>query len=141
MSQLSKSANAVDQHIGTRIRTRRLALGISQEELGNALGLTFQQVQKYEKGANRVGGSRLYRIAEILQVEVGFFYEGLEAIKTRANDPETQAIEAFSASAEGITIARAFVRIKSPDVRQVVVKAIRELAQALEPAAELQAAE
>lgn len=136
-----KSPNTIDQHIGARIRARRLALGISQDKLGEALGLTFQQVQKYEKGTNRVGGSRLYAIAAFLEVDVGFFYQGLDAIKTRAPDEETQAIEAFSTSAEGITIARALVRIKSPHVRQVVVKAIRELAQALTPEAELQAAE
>jgi transcriptional regulator with XRE-family HTH domain len=71
-----KSPNPVDKHVGRRVRMRRMMLAMSQEKLGNALGLTFQQVQKYEKGTNRIGASRLQQISHILQVPVAFFFEG-----------------------------------------------------------------
>src|SRR5262252_9255692 len=74
--QRKKAPNAIDQHVGSRVRMRRLMLAMSQEKLGGALGLTFQQVQKYEKGANRIGASRLQQISHILQVPVAFFFEG-----------------------------------------------------------------
>ena len=73
---VKRIANPVDKHVGSRIRMRRLMLGMSQEKLGNGLGLTFQQVQKYEKGTNRIGAGRLQRISELLQVPVPFFFEG-----------------------------------------------------------------
>src|SRR5262252_3005385 len=71
-----KAPNPIDQHVGRRVRMRRLMLAMSQEKLGDALGLTFQQVQKYEKGANRIGASRLEQISHILQVPIEFFFEG-----------------------------------------------------------------
>ena len=71
-----KSPNPVDKHVGSRVRMRRIMLGMSQEKLGEALGLTFQQVQKYEKGTNRVGASRIQQICEILQIPVSFLFEG-----------------------------------------------------------------
>jgi transcriptional regulator with XRE-family HTH domain len=71
-----KVPNPIDRHVGSRVRMRRMMLGMSQEKLGDALGLTFQQVQKYEKGANRIGASRLQQISQILQVPVSFFFEG-----------------------------------------------------------------
>jgi len=71
-----KAPNPIDKHVGSRVRMRRMMLSMSQEKLGDALGLTFQQVQKYEKGTNRVGASRLQQIAQILQVPVSFFFEG-----------------------------------------------------------------
>src|ERR1700754_4961781 len=74
-----KAPNPTDKHVGSRVRMRRMMLGMSQEKLGDALGLTFQQVQKYEKGANRIGASRLQQIAQILQVPVSFFFEGARA--------------------------------------------------------------
>jgi transcriptional regulator with XRE-family HTH domain len=72
-----KAPNPIDQHVGSRVRMRRLMLAMSQEKLGAALGLTFQQVQKYERGTNRIGASRLQQISQILQVPVAFFFEGL----------------------------------------------------------------
>ena len=72
----TKAPNPVDKYVGSRVRMRRIMLGMSQEKLGEALGLTFQQVQKYEKGTNRVGASRLQQISEILQVPVSFLFEG-----------------------------------------------------------------
>ena len=80
-----KSPNPIDKHVGSRVRMRRMMLSMSQEKLGDALGVTFQQVQKYEKGANRIGASRLHHIARILQVPVAFFFEGapdLQAVCT-----------------------------------------------------------
>ena len=74
-----KAPNPIDKHVGSRVRMRRMMLGMSQEKLGDALGLTFQQVQKYEKGANRIGASRLQQISLILQVPVSFFFEGAPA--------------------------------------------------------------
>src|SRR3954468_15383406 len=71
-----KPPNPIDRHVGSRVRMRRMMIGMSQERLGDALGLTFQQVQKYEKGTNRIGASRLQQIAEILQVPVSYFFEG-----------------------------------------------------------------
>src|SRR6187431_2424895 len=71
-----KAPNPTDKHVGARVRMRRIMLGMSQEKLGDALGLTFQQVQKYEKGTNRIGASRLQQISDILKVPVSFFFEG-----------------------------------------------------------------
>ena len=71
-----KAPNPIDKHVGSRVRMRRMMLGMSQEKLGDALALTFQQVQKYEKGTNRIGASRLQQISQILQVPVAFFFEG-----------------------------------------------------------------
>src|SRR5271163_3010052 len=75
-----KAPNPIDKHVGSRVRMRRMMLGMSQEKLGNALGLTFQQVQKYEKGTNRIGASRLQQIAHIVQVPVAFFFEGAPTV-------------------------------------------------------------
>ena len=74
---MSKAPNPVDKYVGSRVRMRRIMLGMSQEKLGEALGLTFQQIQKYEKGTNRVGASRIQQISEILQVPVSFLFEGV----------------------------------------------------------------
>ena len=78
-----KAPNPIDKHVGSRVRMRRMMLGMSQEKLGNNLGLTFQQVQKYEKGTNRIGASRLQQISQILQVPVSFFFEGARPTPTR----------------------------------------------------------
>jgi transcriptional regulator with XRE-family HTH domain len=78
-----KAPNPTDHHVGSRVRMRRMMLGMSQEKLGGALGLTFQQVQKYEKGTNRIGASRLQQISHILQVPVEFFFEGALSMRHR----------------------------------------------------------
>src|ERR1700737_2070799 len=75
-----KAPNPIDKHVGSRVRMRRMMLAMSQEKLGDALGLTFQQVQKYEKGTNRIGASRLQQISQILQVPVEFFFEGSPSV-------------------------------------------------------------
>jgi transcriptional regulator with XRE-family HTH domain len=79
---LTKAPNPVDRHVGSRVRMRRMLIGMSQEKLGEALGITFQQIQKYEKGTNRIGASRLHHIARVLGVPVEFFYEGAPEIGT-----------------------------------------------------------
>src|SRR4030088_1756397 len=103
-----KALNSIDKHVGSRVRTRRMMLGMSQTTLGDALGITFQQVQKYEKGTNRVSASRLQHISHILQVPVPFFFEGaphppgqLEGI---GNLPSPAYASDFLASTDGLAL-------------------------------------
>src|SRR6478672_7051744 len=91
MMMAKKAPNPTDKHVGARVRMRRMMLGMSQEKLGDALGLTFQQVQKYEKGANRIGASRLQQISQILQVPVSLFFEGVPAQRAERTDGITEA--------------------------------------------------
>lgn len=126
----SQSLNPVDKHIGSRIRMRRNELRISQEKLGEAVGLTFQQIQKYEKGVNGVRGSRMAQIARVLQVDVEFFYQGAPGSNGR-NAPVTSTMDDFVATQDGLTIARAFVRIKNPVVRNIIARSIMRLSEAL----------
>ncbi len=127
-----KKPNPVDTHVGSRVRLRRMLLGMSQERLGNAMGLTFQQVQKYEKGVNRIGASRLFHISRILDVPVQFFFE--EAPQTDGAavagmaEPESETfILEFLNSREGLELNRAFVKIGDPKVRKSVVDLVRAL--------------
>ena len=127
-----KKPNPVDTHVGSRVRLRRMLLGMSQERLGNAMGLTFQQVQKYEKGVNRIGASRLFHISRILDVPVQFFFE--EAPQTDGAavagmaEPESETfILEFLNSREGLELNRAFVNIGDPKVRKSVVDLVRAL--------------
>jgi transcriptional regulator with XRE-family HTH domain len=121
--------NPIDQHLGARIRMRRQQLGISQGTLGDALGVTFQQVQKYEKGLNRVGGSRLAQIAAFLQVEVGFFFQNSPG----AEGGPDSVMDEFMASKDGLIIADAFVQIADPDVRHAIAAAIALIGRAMTP--------
>src|ERR1700720_3693681 len=111
----TKAPNPVDRYVGSRVRMRRIMLGMSQEKLGDALGLTFQQVQKYEKGTNRVGASRLQQIAEILQVPVSFLFgggrRGIGGGKNSGEGPPPAYISDFLATSEGLALTRAFTRI------------------------------
>lgn len=129
---MKKSPNLVDKHVGGRVRMRRLLVGMSQEKLGEALGLTFQQVQKYEKGTNRIGASRLLKIASILGVPVAYFYEGLpheDVAQEGFSEPPTPAyMTDFLSTQEGVQLMKAFVRIKNPRVRRSVVDLVKELA-------------
>ncbi len=133
-----KEPNPVDRHVGSRVRMRRVLIGLSQEKLGDALGLTFQQVQKYEKGTNRIGASRLHQLANVLGVPVSFFYEGAPPeITTPAGlaEPDSPRYVAdFMSSTEGLQLMKAFVQIRDGRVRRRIV----DLAQALaaEPDAE-----
>jgi len=128
-----KKPNPTDVHVGGRIRLRRNMLGMSQEKLGESLGITFQQIQKYEKGTNRVGASRLQAIASILSVPVAFFFEdapGSEGSEHKglSEDSSTSFVVDFLSSAEGLQLNRAFARISNPKVRRKVIELAKVLA-------------
>jgi len=127
-----KAPNPIDKHVGSRVRMRRMMLSMSQEKLGDALGLTFQQVQKYEKGTNRIGASRLQQIAHILQVPVEFFFEGapnLHGTSVGTQDaPTATYVSDFLATSEGLSLSRAFTRIKEPRLRRRIVDLVEEIA-------------
>lgn len=127
MIENKKKPNPIDIHVGSRIRLRRTMLGMSQEKLGESLGITFQQIQKYEKGTNRIGASRLQRISEILRVPVGFFFEngGSGPI-----DGATNELNSFLSSKEGLALNKAFIAIEDPNIRQKLVALAKSLAVA-----------
>src|SRR5947208_15674993 len=111
-----KGLNPIDKHVGSRVRMRRMMLGMSQEKLGDALGLTFQQVQKYEKGTNRISASRLQQISHILQVPPAFFFEGAPSLEIQSDrmskTPSMAYVSDLLASSAGLALVEAFVRIK-----------------------------
>ena len=126
-----KQANPVDAHVGHRVRLRRMLIGMSQERLGEMLGLTFQQVQKYEKGINRIGAGRLFEVAGILGVPVSFFYEdvdGKTASTGFAEGGEPPPVMEFLSSGEGLQLSLAFMRIKDVKVRRRILDLVRSLA-------------
>ena len=132
----SRRPNPIDVHVGSRVRFRRMLLGMSQEKLGEKLGLTFQQVQKYEKGINRIGASRLFDLAQVLGVPVQFFYEeapagGAAAARARrlcARSPAENSIVEFLRSRDGLELNKAFVRISDAKARRAIVDLVRSLA-------------
>ena len=126
-----KAPNPIDKHVGSRVRMRRMMLSMSQEKLGDALGLTFQQVQKYEKGTNRIGASRLQQISQILQVSVSFFFEGAPVSGSEEGSkdaPSPAYISDFLATSEGLSLTKAFTRIKEPRIRRRIVDLVEEIA-------------
>jgi transcriptional regulator with XRE-family HTH domain len=127
----TKAPNPVDKYVGSRVRMRRIMLGMSQEKLGEALGLTFQQVQKYEKGTNRVGASRIQQISEILQVPVSFLFEGGPTGTANADGgtgPSPSFVSDFLATAEGLALTRAFTRISDAKLRRSIVELVEQIA-------------
>ena len=126
-----KAPNPIDKHVGSRVRMRRMMLSMSQEKLGDALGLTFQQVQKYEKGTNRIGASRLQQISLILQVPVSFFFEGAPSPPGRPQGlgeaPSPAYVTDFLATNDGLTLVKAFVRIQNPKLRRRIVDLVEEM--------------
>jgi transcriptional regulator with XRE-family HTH domain len=128
----TKAPNPVDKYVGSRVRMRRIMLGMSQEKLGEALGLTFQQVQKYEKGTNRVGASRIQQIAEILQVPVSFLFEGGPSGAASAGGfnegPSPSYVSDFLATSEGLALTRAFTRISDAKLRRSIVELVEQIA-------------
>src|SRR5215813_6622845 len=131
----SRRANPIDIHVGSRVRFRRMLLGMSQEKLGEKLGLTFQQVQKYEKGINRIGASRLFDLAQVLGVPVQFFYEEAPAGDPPpvvpdgfSETPAENAIVQFLRSRDGLELNKAFVRISDAKARRAIVDLVRSLA-------------
>lgn len=129
-----KEPDAVDAHVGQRIRFRRIMLGHSQEDLAKALGLTFQQVQKYEKGVNRIGASRLFAIASFLRVPVGFFFEDMQPGENQL--PEVSEAEPvnidFMTSKEAVKLCQAFSRIKDQNVRSNLIQMTNAIAGEVE---------
>jgi transcriptional regulator with XRE-family HTH domain len=118
----AKPPNPVDRHVGSRVRMRRIMLGMSQEKLGEGLGLTFQQIQKYEKGTNRIGASRIQQISEILQVPVSFLFEGSPGSSTHFGEAPSPAYVAdFLATSEGLALIRAFTRVPDIKLRRAIV--------------------
>jgi transcriptional regulator with XRE-family HTH domain len=127
-----KSPNSIDIHVGKRVRMRRKMLGMSQGKLGDALGLTFQQVQKYEKGTNRVGASRLQHIASILQVSIPFFFEGAPTLPGQASGldeaPSPAYVSDFLATSDGLSLTKAFMRISDAKLRRRIVDLVEQIA-------------
>lgn len=133
----TKAPNPVDKYVGSRVRMRRIMLGMSQEKLGEALGLTFQQVQKYEKGTNRVGASRIQQISEILQVPVSFLFEGGPGSSTKDGFSEAASpsyVSDFLATSEGLALTRAFTRITDSKLRRSIVDLVEQIAARETPA-------
>jgi len=129
---IKKPPNPVDKHVGSRVRLRRMMLGMSQEKLGDALGLTFQQVQKYEKGTNRIGASRLQHISHILQIPVPFFFEGAPQLPGQPQGigeaPWPAYVSEFLATIDGLALTTAFMKIKEPRLRRGIVALVEEIA-------------
>ncbi len=130
-----KQPNPIDIHVGSRVRLRRMMLGMSQEKLGENLGITFQQIQKYEKGTNRIGASRLQHIARVLTVPVSFFFEDAPGAVTPEPDaagmaerPSASYVVDFLSSSEGVQLNKAFIRIRDPKVRRKVIELVRAMA-------------
>jgi len=133
VKDMPKRANLVDNadsHVGGRVKLRRTELGLSQEKLGEAVGVTFQQIQKYEKGTNRIGSSRLQGIAESLGVTPSYFFDGLPEHKPAGNGtPSTAYIKKFVSSEDGKALMRAFQNISRADVRKRIVDLVDSLAK------------
>ncbi len=131
-----KRPDPIDIHVGSRVRLRRMILSMSQEKLGDQMGLTFQQIQKYEKGVNRIGASRLFQLATILKVPVDFFFEEMPGHAQPAHDPigfserPTETfIRDFLSSREGLELNRSFVQIKSNKARRAIIEMVRAVAE------------
>jgi transcriptional regulator with XRE-family HTH domain len=128
----TKAPNPVDKYVGSRVRMRRIMLGMSQEKLGEALGLTFQQIQKYEKGTNRVGASRIQQIAEVLQIPVSFLFEGGPTSSPGGDGfgegSSPAYVSDFLATSEGLALTRAFTRIGDNKLRRSIVDLVEQIA-------------
>jgi transcriptional regulator with XRE-family HTH domain len=125
-----KQANPIDAQVGNRVRIRRMLIGMSQERLGDLLGLTFQQVQKYEKGVNRIGAGRLYEVSRILGVPIDFFYDGVAPPEGGfAETGSAPPMMEFVSSGEGLQLSLAFMKIKDTKVRKRVLDLVKSLAE------------
>jgi transcriptional regulator with XRE-family HTH domain len=126
-----KVPNPIDKHVGSRVRMRRMMIGMSQEKLGEKLGITFQQIQKYEKGTNRIGASRLQQIASVLSVPVSFFFEGAPvtgAAEAASDAPTSLAyVSDFLATSDGLALTKAFMKVKDPKVRRRIVDLVEAM--------------
>src|SRR5690349_20740366 len=126
---VNKRPHPTDLHVGSRLRLRRKLLGMSQKKLGVALGITFQQAQKYEKGANRIGASRLQHMADVLQVPVHFFFEGAPGARNtvRKTDP-ARYVSDFLKAEDSHALANAFMRLPSGPLRRSIVVLVERIA-------------
>ncbi|GGZ32518.1 helix-turn-helix domain-containing protein [Asticcacaulis endophyticus] len=137
MISVVNAPNPVDLHVGGRVRMRRKFLGLSQEGLADAIGLTFQQVQKYERGSNRISASKLYEISKTLKAPVSYFFEGYGEAESDDGFSESQSeqfIHGFLMTTEGIELAESFPRIPDPKHRRKIMELVRTLAEDPEPA-------
>jgi len=123
-----RAANAIDRRLGQRVRTRRLEIGMSQERLAEVLGVTFQQVQKYEKGVNRIAASRLFDISSALDMSISRFFEGLSPRGRGVAEEEADFVQDALATPEGMQLMSLYASIKSGKVRRRVVELVRALA-------------
>jgi transcriptional regulator with XRE-family HTH domain len=127
-----KSPNPIDKHVGSRVRMRRMMVSMSQEKLGDRLGITFQQIQKYEKGTNRIGASRLQQIAIVLSVPVSFFFEGAPVSDGGGSglreSPSPAYVSDFLATSDGLSLTKAFMKVKDPKVRRRIVDLVEAIA-------------
>lgn len=127
-----KSPNPIDKHVGSRVRMRRMMISMSQEKLGEQLGITFQQIQKYEKGTNRIGASRLQQIANVLGVPVAFFFEGAPTPQGTApgsfrESPSPAYVSDFLATSDGLALVKSFMRVRDPKVRRRIVDLVEAI--------------
>jgi transcriptional regulator with XRE-family HTH domain len=144
-SPAGRKPNPMDIHVGSRVRLRRMVIGMSQEKLGEKMGLTFQQIQKYEKGTNRIGASRLFQLSQIMDVPVQFFFEDAplhvanrHAAVAGFHESKTEAfLLDFLNSRDGLELNRAFVKITDPKVRKRVVELVRALSEEVAAEADL----
>jgi len=127
LADIEGCPNPIDRHVGLRIRLRRKELGISQEKLAESIGLTFQQVQKYERAANRVSASKLWEVARALKTGVAYFYEGLPT-EERPDLPKGPRLDDFLLTAEGMELARYFPQIPKSGVRRQILELVRTMA-------------
>jgi|SRR5271156_3647509 transcriptional regulator with XRE-family HTH domain len=134
---MNKTPNPIDRHVGARVRMRRLMVGLSQSKLADSLDVTFQQVQKYEKGANRIGASRLQLLARVLDVPPAFFFEGAPASATPSvgfnEDPGNAYVVDFLSTSEGLQLNRAFSAIKNAKMRRSVLELVEQIAYGSPP--------
>jgi transcriptional regulator with XRE-family HTH domain len=129
----TKSPHPTDKHVGSRVRMRRLILGMSQEKLADQLGLTFQQVQKYEKGTNRISASRLQHVCHILDVPVSFFFEQAPGPSSHGRsfaEASPAYVNDFLASSDGLALLKAFMRIDDSTLRRSIVRLVEGIGQA-----------
>lgn len=131
---IKKTPNPVDSHVGSRVRMRRVLIGMSQEKLGEALGITFQQIQKYEKGTNRIGASRMQQIATVMGVPVSYFFDDAPGADAKgkgfAESAGSDYVVDFLTTAEGLNLNKSFVRISDAKVRRKLVELVSAIADA-----------
>jgi transcriptional regulator with XRE-family HTH domain len=129
-----KQASEIDAYVGRRVRLRRMLIDMSQEKLGALLGLTFQQVQKYEKGVNRIGAGRLFEMSKMLGVKIDYFYDGVDEEKSSsvsrngADKNDNPPVMEFVSSGEGMQLSLAYMRIKDAKLRKRVLELVKEIA-------------